>query len=522
MRNRRNKRKQISYNNKLTIITCVIVFLILLFFSVIFSLINMGNERIINGIEIEKVNISNLTFNEAKEKLQEWYNEVILRDITLCYENIEESIIVKELQIQTDIEKRIEEALKIGRSGNILKDNYDILFTMLFQKKLNINISYDEEKLNKRIEEISSKLPGAVVQTNYYIEDNELVIKRGNSGIIIEREKLKEILDKQLKNSENKYIKIPIKEIQIDKVNIEKIHNEIYKEARDAYISENPTQVYAHINGVDFAISLEEANKIIQEDKEEYIIPLKITIPQITLDKLGKEAFPNKLSEFTTRYDASNQNRSTNLELASEKINGTIVVPGEIFSYNKIVGERTIAKGYKEATIYSAGKVVPGIGGGICQLSSTLYNAVLYSNLEITSRSNHRFTTSYVKEGRDATVSWGTIDFCFKNTRKYPIKIISKVNNGIVRIEIYGIKEENEYEVEIQTNILETIPYKTNYINDNTLEEGKEVIKQNGIDGVKSQTYKILKQNGIIISKSLLSTDTYSSLEKIVRRGTKK
>lgn len=522
MRNRRNKRTILKKDNKITILTCSLVFLGIVMFSVIFSLINMSNEKIINGIKIENINISNLTKEQAKEKLQKWYEEIILQDITVKYEDLEENINIKEIEVQTNIDKLIEEALKIGRSGNIIKDNYDILFTMLFTKKINVEINYNEEKLNKKIEEISGKLPGSVIETNYYIEQEELIIKKGKPGVIIDKEKLKSEIDKNIKKENNKEIEIPVKNVQIDKIDIEKIHNEIYKEAQDAYITEEPVEVHAHVNGVDFAISIEDAKKIVEEDKEEYIIPLKITIPNKTLETLGEEAFPNKISEFTTRYDASNKNRSINLGLASEKINGTIVLPGEIFSYNKIVGERTIAKGYKEAAVYSGGKVIQGIGGGICQLSSTLYNAVLYANLEITNRSNHRFLTSYVQEGRDATVSWGTIDFCFKNTRNYPIKVISGVKNGIVKIQIYGIKEENEYEVEIQSNILETIEHKTNYIDDKTIEEGTEIIEQNGSNGAKSETYKILKQNGKVISKTLLSTDTYSSLEKIIRRGTKK
>jgi len=197
-------------------------------------------------------------------------------------------------------------------------------------------------------------------------------------------------------------------------------------------------------------------------------------------------------------------------------------LPGEIFSYNKIVGERTIAKGYKEAAVYSGGKVVDGIGGGICQLSSTLYNAVIYANLEITARSNHRFLTSYVTAGRDATVSWGTIDFCFKNTRSYPIKVVSSVKNGVVTTEIYGIKEEKEYEVVIESTVTEVIPYNINYIKDASMSQGEEEIKQYGANGAKSVTYKIVKQNGIIVSRTLLSSDTYSALERIVKTGSKK
>lgn len=392
----------------------------------------------------------------------------------------------------------------------------------MFQKNLNVEITYNEEKIDKKIEEISNKLPNAVVQNSYYIEGEELIIKRGKAGIAIQKDEFKGKLKSEIKNIGNKTIQIPVENVNIDEINLEKIHEEIYREPQDAYITEEPIKVHADIDGVDFGVTMDEAKNILKEEKEEYIIPLKITKPNVTLESLGTQAFPNKLSEFTTRYDASNKNRSNNLLLASEKVNGTIILPGEIFSYNKIVGERTIAKGYKEAAVYSGGKVIQGIGGGICQLSSTLYNAVLYANLEVTSRSNHRFLTSYVQEGRDATVSWGTIDFCFKNTRSYPIKIVSTVSNGIVRIQIYGIAEDIEYEVEIQTNVLEIIPYKTNYVNDNTLDEGTEQIEQYGANGAKSETYKILKQNGVIISKTLLSTDTYSSLERVIRRGTKK
>lgn len=521
MRNRRNKRKLQKNNKKVIILTFSIMFAILVFISIIFSLINIGNDKTIHGIKIEKIDVSNLNREQVKEKMEEWYNETVLKNINLYYEDLEETINVGEIEISENIDKVIEQALKIGRSGNIIKDNYDILFTLLFQKELEVNINYNEEKLEKKIEEVSKKLPGTLIENSYYIEGEELIIKKGQDGIIANKEETKELIKKAIKNAE-KNITIPVKQAKIEGIDINKIHNEIFKEPKDAYIENNPTKVYAHVNGIDFAINIDEIDRILQEEKEEYIIPLKITIPTITLESIAGQAFPNKLSEFTTRYDVTNKNRSINLELSSEKVNGTIVLPGEIFSYNKIVGERTISAGYKEAAIYSGGKVVQGIGGGICQLSSTLYNTVLYANLEITNRINHRFLTSYVQAGRDATVSWGTIDFCFKNTRSYPIKIVSSVANGIVRVSLYGIEEENEYEVELQTKILDTIPYKTNYIDDNTLEEGVEIIEQNGSNGVKSETYKILKQNGAVISKAVLSTDTYSSLEKVIRRGTKK
>ena len=105
-------------------------------------------------------------------------------------------------------------------------------------------------------------------------------------------------------------------------------------------------------------------------------------------------------------------------------------MPGETFSYNKVVGARTISAGYKEAPIYLSGQVVDGLGGGICQITSTLYNAAVLANLEITQRTNHQFVPSYVRASRDATVVYGAIDFQFKNNRDYPIKLVCSVEIG--------------------------------------------------------------------------------------------
>ena len=197
-------------------------------------------------------------------------------------------------------------------------------------------------------------------------------------------------------------------------------------------------------------------------------------------------------------------------------------MPGETFSYNQTVGERTIAEGYKEAGAYAGGRVVQDVGGGICQTSSTLYNVALLANLEIVDRSNHQFLTSYVSPGRDATVSWGSIDFKFKNTRTYPIKIEASAKNGVCKMSIYGIKEEVEYEVEIQSKVLSYIDYTIKYEEDSSLEEGKEVVEQSGYTGCTSEAYRVLKLNGEVVSKTLLSKDTYDPMTRIIRIGTKK
>lgn len=501
----------------------IILFFILLFFSVIFALINSANDKILSRVFIEKIEVSNNSLEEATTKINDLINKIKNKEIKLIYNDYQTSLILNELEPEYNVNDAITKAYNIGRGGNIFINNYNILFTKIFSKNINIDKNYNKEKLVEKINEINSSLPDALQESKYYIEDNNLIITKGKAGNIVDEEKFLNLIEEQLfnLNLEKDTIEIPVINKEPQNIDIEKIHDEIYKEAQDAYITQNPTVVHSEVNGVDFAISNEEIQKILQEDKEEYIIPLNITLPSKTVNDLGEDAFPDVLGTYTTLYDASNENRDNNVNLASEKINGTIIYPGETFSYNQIVGKRTIEAGYKEAGAYAGGKVVQEIGGGICQVSSTLYNAVLYANLEVVERYNHYFETSYVDPGRDATVSWGSLDFQFKNNRDYAIKIEAKARNGVCEITIKGIKQDNDYEVVIQPQVTSIIKKTERYENDSSLEEGVTEVEQEGHDGCTSETYKILKQNGAIISDEIISQDYYHALEKIIKKGTK-
>lgn len=525
------KAVEIKKNKKyLSFIFTAILLVILMIFSVIFALININNDKIYSGISIKGVDLSGLTKEEAIESLNELEKQKLSDDIILKLGEFETSINPEQIELNVNIEKAVNEAYNIGRGGNIIINNYQIIGTLFTKQSIKPEVYYNEEVLDKFIGDLDSKIPDALIECSYYIEDDEAIITKGKAGNAIKRQELKDailtqinedFITDQLNTNKQESIEIPVEKKEPTIIDINKIYQEIHKEPKDAYYTENPFKVYPHVDGIDFAISIEEVENLLKEEKEEYRIPLKIVKPEFTTDKLGEKAFPDLISTFSTKYDASNINRSTNLELAAGKINNTVLMPGEEFSYNKIVGERTIQAGYKEAAIYEGGKVVDGLGGGICQISSTLYNTALYANLEITERQNHQFITSYVTAGRDATVVYGAIDLKFKNTRAYPIKITCNVNNGVARIDMYGIKENPEYEVVIQTKVTSTIPYTTKYEEDRTKEEGTEVIKQKGTQGYKSETYKILKLNGVVTSKTLLSKDSYNAMQRIIVKGTK-
>ncbi len=466
----------------------IIFFILVLLIFIIFTIYNMNNQNIVKGVSILGIDISGLSKEEATEKINNTILENIPSEIKLKHNDYETSIDTNSLEISIDVPSAINSAYNIGRSGNILQDDWTILTTMFSNVNIEPVFNINEEQLKTALNDISTKLPDAVIQSSYYIEDSNLILTKGKKGNVVNVEEMSNYIINEIKSLslKDKTLEIITQEENPSELDIDAIHSEIYKEASNAYYTQNPYAVYPSENGLDFAISVDEAKALLQAEQEEYTIPLKTLYPEVTTNMIGTEAFPDLLSTFKTTYSTRDRDRTTNLTLAANKINGTVVMPGETFSYNTVVGERTIAAGYKEAPIYVSGEVVDGLGGGICQITSTLYNAVVYANLEIVERSNHQFVPSYVSASRDATVVYGSIDFKFKNNRDYPIKLVCSVSNGVAKFDIYGLKTADDYDVEISSRITSQTSTSTN-----------------------SEAYKILKKNGQIVSRTLLSRDTY-------------
>ena len=465
----------------------IILIIVTICFS-IFTIFNNTNENIISGISIKGIDVSGLSKIQAKEKLESYIQENLPENILLKHNDFETSIPLSSIEANFDIDGAIDQALQIGKSRNMLQNSFEAFKTMLYHVDIEPTFSMNEQLLIDALNDISTKLPDTVIESSYYIENNNLILTSGKEGNVVNINQMVSYIKNGIMNLtlKNRTLDIATSIKQPSKINIEKIYEEVHKEAKDAYYTQNPFSVYPSENGMDFAISLEEATQMLEEEKEEYTIPLKILYPKVTTNMIGTEAFPDLLSSFSTNYNARDTDRTTNLKLATNKINGTVLMPGETFSYNQVVGARTIAAGYKEAPIYVQGQVVDGLGGGICQITSTLYNAVLYANLEIVERSNHQFVPSYVTASRDATVVYGSIDFKFKNNRNYPIKLICSVANGVASFQIFGLKTDNEYEVVISS-------YETGRTS----------------NAIYSKAYKILKQNGQVVDKQLLSRDVY-------------
>lgn len=509
---------------KISIIAIVAIILFLLCFTG-FAFTSMTNTKIIKGIQIDGIDVSGLTKEEACKILNEKVKERQQGTITLKYKEYSKELPLEQLDIKADVEKTVETAVKKGREGNIFKNNFTVLKRKFKKENIDLKVELNEENLEKILSDTSLELPGVVQEYAYSIEESELIITKGKDGIILNNEKMRKDIKESITDVSKAFPKeknIEIKEQKAKDIDIDHIYNEIHTEPQDAYIVEEPFQVVVDQDGIDFAISMEEAKNLLQEEKEEYIIPLKVTKAGITVADLGSRAFPDVLATFTTRYDAGNLNRSTNLAIACKKINNYVLQPGETFSYNQTLGKRSIENGFREAHIFTSSGVEDGVGGGICQISSTLYNTVVLANLDIVERHNHSYGAGYVDPGRDATVSYGSLDFKFKNPRKYPIKITAYISGGVATVSISGIKEENEPKVSIVATTTATIPCPVNTIEDPNIEEGRQEVTTAGMNGYRSVTYKYLYYPDGRTDKIQLSTDTYATITKVVRIGTKK
>lgn len=509
-----------------TLIYVILVLILILgIFSTIFALMNATTSKIIGNVTINNIEVSGLSKDEAEDKFQKLINSMMEEQIILKHDEYEKIVTLKQMELEVDINDKVYKACTIGRESNIIANNYKILKVMLSGENINLDFNFNNEILESIYGNLDDEWEDKFIDNSYYIDGDKLNIVKGKSGVIIDKSELQkqinELIQKKIEGNKINELDIPTITRSPEEIDLEKIKNEIYKEPKNASYDEETSTLQTHVNGVDFNISIDEANKLLKEEKEEYEVPLKITKPEVTTDKLGEEAFPDELASFATRYDASNTNRATNIELAAKAMNGKVLVPGEVFSFNGTVGPRTKAKGYMLAGAYSAGELVDSYGGGVCQVSSTIYNTALYANLEIVERSNHSSVVSYVNPGRDATVSYGVKDFKFKNSREYAIQIKAEAKNGTLTIKIFGIKEKEEYEIEIKSEVTDVMIRNTKYIHDSKLAPGQEEVTTIGADGAKSIAYKIVKKNGKVISKTVLSNDSYNPMVKIVRTGNK-
>ncbi len=443
--------------NMLKKMTIVLVSFFISF--IVISLIILCRNTIYKGIKIEEIDVSGLSTVEAKQKIEKHFDKHRTDgNIQFIYGEKEWNIQSREISYSYDYVKASKEAYDFGRKGNFFVRITKVVSLYKNPYIIKLNPVYDTEKLDKITKNLKNEIDKPPQDAQISRQGGGFAIKDEQIGLKLNIEELKILIKKELKNL--------------------KYTNEVKVE-----------------------------------------LPVEILSPRITSESLS--TIEDLLGSYTTKFNANNKNRTQNIKLAAKAISGTILMPGDVFSFNDVVGPRTKNRGYQDAPVIIKGETIDGLGGGVCQVSSTLYNAVLLSGSKVLERARHSIPSAYVPKGRDATVSYGSIDFKFQNNFMQPIFLESYVYSNLLTINIYGKKTGNKT-VKIHSVEDDIIKKSVEIRYDSNLPQGQQRIKQRGRDGYKITTYKIIYENGVEISKEQVSKDYYRPQTQIIVKGTKK
>lgn len=334
---------------------------------------------------------------------------------------------------------------------------------------------------------------------------------------------------KMIKNPEVKkldlqftYDAAPVKKL------IAEIQKEVDKEPINASIkmanrgsfSVSPDSKGAKLNTA--KLEKDISSVINEEINEEVEVQAQIDDVEANVSTAALSKINTKISSFSTTFSGSSENRIANISLATNSISGKVLMPGDSFSFNDIVGKRTAARGYKEAPVIVNNKLDSGLGGGICQVSTTLYNAVMKANINATERSHHSLPSHYVALGLDATVDYGRLDYKFKNTLEYPIYIEGYIDGKTLIFNVYSDKRLAERTYELISETYDTTKAGIKYINDPSKYEGQSETVQKPSDGYKVKVYRKTFENGKLISQETVTNETYKKIDGVIKKGTKK
>lgn len=305
---------------------------------------------------------------------------------------------------------------------------------------------------------------------------------------------------------------------------IKDISKDIDVKAKDANVEFENNKVQVKEEQIGLEVDKKQTLLDTIKNIKDGVYSQRITVTKIQPSLSGEdlEDIDNLLATYTTKLSDTSKGRVENIKIACDRTNDIILMPGEEFSYNKLTGYRTEKNGFKNAKVISNGQSIEGVGGGVCQVSTTLFNTVLYSGLDIVERRNHSVPSKYVDKGRDATVTDTGVDFVFKNNFKNPVYIRSYYHGEKVTCQIFGAKNDIK-NIKIETEINSKQGFETKRVNDNSLALGKEEVLQKGRNTYMVSTYRVYyDDNGKEIEKKKACVSYYPGREKIISIGTSK
>lgn len=423
-----------------------------------------------------------------------------------------------------DVRAAVRAAYKFGNSGSQAKRQEEQQIAMQSGYTVDIApyLGLNENGIRDILNKLGANYSSALSQSSYEVTgtapNQTLVVNLGHPEYGLDLSKLyDQVMDAYSRNVF--LVEGSCGMIEPDPIDLEAINSKYYIAPTDASFDPKTFDV---IDGTDgYGLNIENAKAKLEQAPFGTTVEIPFTAikPEITAEKLSGMLYRDELATYTANHK-SNTDRDTNLRLACEAINGTILYPGDVFSYNSALGERTAARGYKPGPAYAGGKTVMTYGGGICQVASALYYCTLIAELETLVRENHGFAPTYVPLGMDATVSWGSIDFRFRNSSDYPVRIEANASGGSVTVSLIGTNEKDYY-IELEYETISKEDYSVSYQTmsaDNTggYKDGDYITEPYTGYHVKTYRCKYSSETKELISRDYIDQSVYKKRDGVI------
>lgn len=470
------------------------------------------------GVTVGPIAVGNMDRAQAVSAVEE-QSAPLYEDADLAVTIYEKTydIPVSDVLESVDAAQSVANAMAVGRTGNPFTRLCDVAAAALGKREAQLAAAVAAASLDAALDDIAAEALTEPVEPTWEIGTDSMTIHAGKPGVQFDTDAVRQTLTEKLRLMDFTPYDVSTELTETPAIDIDKIAAEVIGDPVNATVNkEDGKSIVSGKPGVQFDV--DKARELIGDGSQEtYTIPVTVTQPTVTDDDLKEKLFRDTLAQTATNLDEGNTARTNNVRLASKAINGTILNPGDEFSYNGVVGERTEARGYKPAHAYSGGKIIDEFGGGVCQPSSTLYMAVLRADLEVVERYNHSYTVSYTPLGEDATVDYGNLDFRFRNNTNYPVKILAQQTGGQMIMTLIGTKTSDKT-VKTRTEVLETYTPQTIEKVDNSMASGQSRVETTGITGYSTRTYKVITENGKT-TEVLANTSRYDKRDKVVYVG---
>ncbi|MCL2829038.1 MAG: VanW family protein [Oscillospiraceae bacterium] len=377
----------------------------------------------------------------------------------------------------------------------------------------------DRAMIRSVVAESAQELSDDLMQNAYEIEADFLIVTKGQLGFTFDEEELTEMIVGAFLAGAHTVINYETETRDPEPVDLQSIFDNLYTEPESAVYDIELDEVTDHVQGISFDLAFAQQLLDAAANGDDVMIPLVFTDPEITSSYLREVLFRDVLASSTTRL-TNNENRNTNIHLAAQEINGMVLNPGEQFDFNTVVQRRTAERGFRAAGAFFGTETRDVIGGGICQVSSTIYHAVLHTELQVDLRRNHTLVVTYLPLGMDAAVSWGGPDFAFTNNTEFPLRIVTYRDGLDFHVRLYGTNRSNyrirpEY-VYIGSNATSTI-----YRDDPSMSTGETRVYRGGAVGHVVDTFqRFYDLDGNFIRRELVDRSNYHPQPRIVYRGT--